>query len=509
VAATLGAYAAAGGLLTLAGWALGLRRLTDWDQNGISQMPNNAVAVTAAGVGLILWAFGLRRPSIALGAFAALIGAATLFEHLTNIDLGIDQLLLYRDWGQRGVVAPGRMGLPGSMSLMVIGLSVVFTNVRTLRRLAVAGGLLTAGIAMLSLIGYFFGADPLYRIPRLTTIASQTSTMLLALGVALVTTVADHRPMTLLTGDSAAALLVRRALPGAILGPVLLGWLGVRGQAAGLFDTAFGTAMLVLLLIAFLATLLWWSAASVWEHEAASRESQKALRAADRMKDEFLATLSHELRTPVTAIVGWSHLLLHGNLQGAEQQTAFETIRASASAQVKLIEDILDISRITTGKLRLDRKPSDLAAIIQAAVAAIRPAAEAKEIPLRLVLDQALPPAFVDSARIQQVVWNLLSNAIRFSPSGSPVEVVLRAEGAFAIIEVNDRGPGIAREFLPYAFERFRQADSSATRAYTGLGIGLSLVKDLTELHGGTVSVETALGAGARFTVRLPVRPAN
>jgi PAS domain S-box-containing protein len=741
--ASLGAYAAAGGLIALIGWFANVPRLTDWFAFGVSQMPNNAVAMLAAGASVILWSRGKQTLSKALGAFVALIGGATVFEHITSINLGIDTLLLFHEFGQRGTVAPGRMGVPGSVTLTIIGTALA------LRRpnFVITSGLLTIGIAMLSLIGIVFGADLLYTIPRLTTIALQTTTMILALGAALVASVPDRKPMTLLRGDGAAALLVRRALPVIVLMPLVLGWLRLQGQLRGLFDTAFGTSLLVFTLIGLLAALLWSSAAAVAVHEAAMREnrdrlagilgsitdafmtfdanwrfvfvneeterrlgrtrseligrtlwevypageghelhtqlhramnerrsieyevfhpawqrwmadrayptadgglavysrditerkkaegalreseqkflllfekaafgaavakipdgtfvdvnegfekmfgytreevvgrtarelginpdqpmreealqlllrdgyvrdlevnlrtrtgeertfvnnlttielggephllatlqditerklaeeslraSAEALKLADRMKDEFLATLSHELRTPLTAIIGWSQLLLDGGLDPRDQRIALEAIRSSARAQAQLTEDVLDVSRIITGKVRLQRHPSDLAAVIENAVAAVRPAAEAKAIPLRLALDRELPAHFVDPERIQQIVWNLLANAIKFSPPSTVVEVALHRAGDETVIEVVDHGPGIPRDFLPHVFERFRQADSSSSRTYAGLGIGLALAKDLVELHGGTIDVESEEGRGSRFTVRLP-----
>ncbi|HEX9981785.1 MAG TPA: ATP-binding protein [Thermoanaerobaculia bacterium] len=249
--------------------------------------------------------------------------------------------------------------------------------------------------------------------------------------------------------------------------------------------------------------------AALRESEESLRVSMNALREADRMKDEFLATLSHELRTPLTAIVGWSQMLEMLDLSEKDRELALETIGKSARAQLQLIEDVLDVSRITTGKMRLDRQQADLSVIIENALATVRPAAEAKQIPIEVKLDRSLAFQYVDPARVQQIVSNLLSNAIKFSPPGTPVEVTLRAEETSAAITVADRGPGIRRDLVPHIFERFRQGDSSARRAHAGLGLGLALAKELTELHGGTIDVETEEGRGSRFTVRLPMPVAS
>ena len=239
--------------------------------------------------------------------------------------------------------------------------------------------------------------------------------------------------------------------------------------------------------------------------EESLRQSAEALLEADRLKDEFLATLSHELRTPLTSILGWTHMLMAETLSKSERDLAHETIARSARAQSELIEDVLDISRITTGKMRLHRQFHDPATIIDAAVDTVRPAAEAKNIALRVSVDREIGRMHVDADRLQQILWNLLSNAIKFSPANTSVDLMLRREGSMALIDVRDEGPGIDAQFLPHVFERFRQADSSSKRASTGLGIGLALVKELAQLHGGSVTVTSERGKGAHFTVAIPI----
>ncbi|HYB93343.1 MAG TPA: ATP-binding protein, partial [Vicinamibacterales bacterium] len=235
--------------------------------------------------------------------------------------------------------------------------------------------------------------------------------------------------------------------------------------------------------------------------ELLDREQQ-----ANRLKDEFLATLSHELRTPLNAIVGWVHLLRRGQLPPDESRRALERIDRNAHAQARLVQDLLDVSRITTGKLLLDVRDTDLAAVVSNAVDACRPAAEARHV--RLVCDfSGSYPTMGDPDRLQQVVWNLISNAVRFTPADGAVTVSLSRDGTTDTIEVKDTGAGIEPQFLPFMFEPFRQADAASTRAHGGLGLGLTIVRRLTELHGGTVQVESeGLGKGATLTVKLPVR---
>jgi signal transduction histidine kinase/ActR/RegA family two-component response regulator len=227
--------------------------------------------------------------------------------------------------------------------------------------------------------------------------------------------------------------------------------------------------------------------------------------AANRTKDEFLATMSHELRTPMTAILGWAQLLRSHTLGEADFERALEIVERNARAQQKLIDDLLDISRIITGKLRLDVRPVDLASVVAATVDALRPTAEAKAIRLQSILDPQAGPVSGDTDRLQQVVWNLLSNAIKFTPKGGRVQVRLERVDSHIEIVVSDSGKGISAEFLPHVFDRFRQADGTSTRKHGGLGLGLSIVRQLVELHGGAVSVESdGEGHGATFIVQLP-----
>lgn len=241
-------------------------------------------------------------------------------------------------------------------------------------------------------------------------------------------------------------------------------------------------------------------------------ENERAARAeAERtslLKDEFLATLSHELRTPLSAILGWSQVLSMGTPSQSDLEQGLETIQRNARVQTQLIEDLLDMSRIVSGKIRLDVQWTDLASVVEAAVSSLRPAADAKSIRLRTILDPHAGPVSGDPTRLQQVVWNLLSNAIKFTPKGGKVEVLLERVNSHLEITVHDSGMGIKPDLLPVIFERFRQGDASTTRSYGGLGLGLAIVKHLVELHGGTVRAKSSgEGEGATFIVMLPLAP--
>jgi PAS domain S-box-containing protein len=227
---------------------------------------------------------------------------------------------------------------------------------------------------------------------------------------------------------------------------------------------------------------------------------------ANGLKDEFLATVSHELRTPLTAILGWSQMLASGNLDEQESKRAVETILGNARAQREIIDDLLDISRIITGKLRLDIRSVEMERIIEAVVEGVRPAANARNIHLQTAIDPLIGPISADPDRLQQIIWNLLSNAIKFTPEGGHVEVRLECSDSRVEIIISDTGQGIDPELLPDVFDRFCQFDSSSRRRHGGLGLGLSIVRQLVELHGGTVTAESpGAGAGTTFKVMLPV----
>ena len=271
------------------------------------------------------------------------------------------------------------------------------------------------------------------------------------------------------------------------------------------------------LLISFMLFVVTRAQARAWEfaarHEAELRTSSEALKereaqasAANRAKDEFLATLSHELRTPLNVVLGWIGMMRHGALSEERAKQALEIIERNARQQAELIDDLLDVSRIITGKLRLSLRTMAFGPIVVAAAESLRPSAEAKGITLQIGSIADSSTILGDPDRLRQTVWNLLSNAVKFTPPGGTISVTLTTDGKHLRLLVRDSGVGISPEFLPYVFERFRQADSSTTRAHSGVGLGLAIVRELAELHGGTVEAQSAgPNQGATFILSLPV----
>lgn len=609
-------------------------------------LPNTALASVLSGLGLVCLVLG--RPTVAtgLGVATLLLGGVSLAEHITGLDAGIDTLLLHREWGQNATVAPGRIGPPASAAFTVIGIATVLSSYRRTPRIVATSGVLVAGLAMLSLVGHMYGADPLFTLPRLTAIAGSTSLMLLCLGLGLVASVPFGEVLNGLVGDSGSAKLVRRAVPAIVLIPIALGLARMWAHERELVDFAFGTALRTLVEIFLLLGLLWWCARMIRRHELALRaseadlriqsarlaaiiessddaivskdldgmiqswnqsaermfgypaaeavgkhislivpperrleendvlarlrlgqkvdhfetermtkeggrliisltvspirdptgriigaskvarditerrraeadrtmllESERSARAqaerASRLKDEFLATLSHELRTPLNAVLGWANILRKTPPSEETLTQGLAVIERNARMQSQLIADLLDMSRIISGKMRLDVQAVTLAVVIDAAMEAVRPAANAKRVALQSVVEPFSDSVQGDPVRLQQIVWNLLSNAVKFTPSGGRVQLICSRVQSHIEIAVSDTGQGIKAEFLPHVFERFRQADSSPSRSHGGLGLGLAIVKQLIELHGGSVRAQSeGEGKGSTFVLHLPL----
>ncbi len=243
---------------------------------------------------------------------------------------------------------------------------------------------------------------------------------------------------------------------------------------------------------------------------SSERNARADAERAGHIKDEFLATLSHELRTPLNSILGWSQILSMDTGGAVDVSEGIKVIERNARAQTQIIEDLLDMSRIVSGKIRLDVQEIDLAEIVRVATDTVRPAADAKAIRISMVLDPLAGRVSGDPSRLQQVLWNLLSNAVKFTPKGGLIQVVLERVNSHSTLSVIDSGEGIDPEFLPHVFDRFRQANATTTRKHGGLGLGLAIVKQLVELHGGSIrATSPGVGQGSTFTVRLPLRPVH
>jgi len=378
------------------------------------------------------------------------------------------------------------------------------------RRLAPALAAQVAGADPAAGVGRTFEGLPVYHV--FTRSPSTGWTTSLAVSQAVVSS-SINRSILLLSGGAALALILGL---GAALGvgkristplSMLAGAAGsmVRGEQADLTVSAVReVAELHSALVATGGAVR--EAASERERRLVAEAKRAEAQTANQAKDEFLAMLSHELRTPINAVYGWVHMLRAGQVAPDAQERALDAIMRNAHAQVQLIDDLLDVSRIVSGKMRLDVRPVDLKAVVEAALDAVRPAADGRDIRLQAVLDPRTGPLTGDPDRLQQVMWNLLTNAIKFTPKGGRVQVHLQRVNSHVEVVVSDTGQGISAEMLPVIFDRFWQADRGPTRVHKGLGLGLALVRHLIEAHGGTVAAQSAgEGRGATFIVRLPV----
>ena len=304
------------------------------------------------------------------------------------------------------------------------------------------------------------------------------------------------RPAVVVGPDNGLRSQSSLSAPMSVMGRIL-GTIEVQSYEENAFTDEHVTAMRMAANLTAVAV----ENAGLLERESTARTNAEE---SNRLKDEFLATVSHELRTPLTAILGWSRMLENDSITSEMTARAIETIKRNAKAQAKIIDDILDVSRIITGNLYLDLHPIELESVLEQSVNVVRPTADAKGIQIELSLDEPVAVSG-DPNRLQQVFWNLLSNAVKFTPAGGKVSVRLRKTDSQVEVEVADTGPGITPEFLPYVFDRFRQADSTSTRHHGGLGLGLAIARHLIEIHGGTIAVRSESEGGAIFMVKLPL----
>jgi signal transduction histidine kinase len=525
-AALCGIVALVVGLAVLAGWLYNIPRLTDFTFDGIAMKANASATLALAGVALLLLRTKLPRWRSAIGVGLAIlvtaIGALTLSEHLVGWDLGIDQLIANEPPGAAATASPGRMGPPASTSFTLIGIALVLLNRRSRRAVLASQAIALAvmGVTLLNLVGNFFGAPELYSVAIYSGISRQMALLLFITAIGLLAARPNCGLMAVFSSDEPGGVILRRLLIPSFAFPLVFGRLCVYGIEAGWFGATYGIALFMLVLVATLVGVISWNCHVLnilsRHRQQAERErellleSERQARAeaerSARLKDDFLATLSHELRTPLNAILGWAHVIQNENSDSATFKTGLKVIAKNARMQSELISDLLDMSRITSGKMRLEVQPVDLHAVIHSALESVRLAAEQKAVQLKTVLESIEVPVAADPARLQQIVGNLLSNALKFTPTGGLVEITLKATGSYVQIVVSDTGQGIAPEFLPHVFDRFRQADSSVSRNTGGLGLGLAIVKELVELQGGRVAMHSdGIGRGATCIVELPI----
>jgi PAS domain S-box-containing protein len=625
----LATYAVVGGALAVIGWVAGIPRLIDWEGNGITMKVNPAVLCILAGAAILLlfWRSKIKWVPQALALIVAIVGGLTLFEHLTGINIGIDTLLYNELPGAVATVAPGRMGPPASTSFLLLGTGLLLsTGSRRARRIASALGVVVAGLVGVSLTGYVLGASSLFALAKVTAIALQTATVILALALGLILLVPEYGVVATLRRKDAGGILARRMIVPLVVLPLVMGWLTVRGFQLGYYDAAFGIATFAFLIAlclggimfntarrlgyaavdlqesrkelvrqlgfnrgilesisdgfhsvdkdmrfthfneaarkllashgveadtvlgksifevfpkdqlgpaadAFLRTMkerqpteveIFYAAWGQWFTErnyptddggmasffidiTERKKHEEALRQADRRKDEFLATLAHELRNPLAPVRHGLEIMKRADNQPDLVEEARSTMERQISHMVRLIDDLLDVSRITQDKLLLRKERVDLSTIIRQSIETCESALKSTHHQLAVNLPPDPIHLDADPVRLVQVFGNLLNNACKYTDGHGKITITAERTGSDARITVNDTGIGIPPDMLDKVFDMFTQINRDMKRTQGGLGIGLSLAKRLVEMHGGAVKAHSDGAArGSTFTVTLP-----
>jgi signal transduction histidine kinase len=508
---------AVGGIVLL-GWQLQMPAVTGLFGT-ITMKTNGAIALMLCGIAVLLLR-RLRFAAAALGLMAALLGAATLFEHVSGQDLGIDQALFTEAAGAEATASPNRMGLPASISFVMAGTAILLLTRRRPRatRLAQRLAFIGVALALIALAGYIYGVREFFSIAAYTGIAWHSAGALLLLHVGILTASPESGPMARFVSDGPEGTMLRRLTLPISVAPFVAGYMVLMGPDVDFYDRGLSLALLALSLVILLWFTVWHTAralASVDQQRRQAehardqllireREARDEAEQANHLKDRFIATLSHELRTPLNVMLGWTQVL-ESRERAARHPHAASVVARNGRLLARLIEDLLDISRATAGQFELTRKPLSLNLIVQAAIESIGPVAAGKGLHVAANLDPSLGSIEADADRLQQVVWNMLSNAVKFTPAGGRIEVRTSAAADRVLLEVIDSGVGFDESFAPHIFEPFRQADPSTRREHGGLGLGLSIARHLIELHGGSIAAHSAgIGHGARITVTLP-----
>lgn len=501
LAALLGWCTLGASLMSFSGWVFDIPRLTSWVLDEISIQPNTAVLIALASAAIILLPYQQGRLALVLGAIVALGGGLNLLQYMMGVDFGFNhQLLFGREWGQGATMAPGRFGPPASICFVLLGLSLLLLVRDEDHRRRVPGLAIVVVLLMVfSLLGYIFGARNFYAIPWLSAISLPSAIMLMALALGIILSVPEQHPVLLLSERSSAGAMARTVLPILVVMIPLLIWLRIKGHELGFFDIGTSRALGAAVLMLAVVSLMWIALMALRRREQIERE-------ANQRKDEFLATLAHELRNPLAPISNAAAILKVAGSNPEVLVRATEMIERQTAHLVRLVDDLLDLSRISRGKMELRRRHVELTAIIHQALETCAPMAEAAG--QKIIVDLPSQPIYLDadSARLVQVVTNLLSNACKFTSQPGQVMLIIEQQGDYAVIRVKDQGIGIPANLLSYIFEMFSQVDQSLERSQGGLGIGLTLAKQLVELHSGTIEAHSAgVGKGSEFVIRLPM----
>ncbi len=505
-------------LIIMCEWTFGIKIIALLSPTDSSMKFNTSVVFFLFGLSLVFHQsnnFRAHRTAQILAVSAMAIAALTLSQYIFGYNLGIDEII-FRDHPNPNITSsPGRMSPLVAFNFLLTGTALLLwrkiarNNVRPAEYLSIAGMI----IPFIAALGYLFSASSLYSFTSVTGVALITAIIFLFLHSGILAVYFERGIMTILLSQTRGGTVLRFLLPSSLLTIILIDWISLKAAQAGIITEnlvvpigTLASGSVISLLILRSAKLLY--DADIKEQKIFA-ELQTAYQTADeanRAKDEFISVVSHELRTPLNAILGWVKIV---QVKPTEEnmRRAMEVIVRQSESQLRLVEDLLDVSRVISGKMRLEIKPLQIENVVAESIESVRPAAQAKNIELIFDKSGEIKPLDGDGDRIQQVYWNLLSNAVKFTPKDGSVNVRIRQTGSTILTEVSDTGEGIEPDILPFVFDRFRQADNTTSRRSGGLGLGLSLVRSIVELHGGTVTATSGgPGKGSTFTVRLPIK---
>jgi signal transduction histidine kinase/CheY-like chemotaxis protein len=509
------------GSLVLVGWTANVDALKTVRPGLASMKPNTALCFLLGGISLwirhsprasVEW----MRPFAGIGAaLVVAVSGLTLVEYAAGVNLGLDEVLFHDDAIVLSAVAPGRMAVATAVAFSLVGVALMSIDVETKRvgRPAQWIALLGTALTLLAIVGYLYGLNGLYEIPAFASVAVHTALGLFGLNVGILLARPEAGLMAPLTANGSAAVFARRMLPAVIVVPIVLGWLRLMGQRLGFYGTEFGLSLHAVANIVCLVGLTWWTSFSLVRLETVRSESQelealnRRIQEGSRLKSEFLANMSHELRTPLNAIIGFAELMHRGKVGAVstDQEEYLGDILTSSKHLLQLINDVLDLAKVESGKMEFRPESVDLAKLAREVCDILRGLAASERLQVDTHVDSEVATVVVDPARVKQILYNYLSNAIKFTPAGGRITIRILPEGpALFRIDVEDTGVGIAADDLGKLFVEFQQLDASAAKEYQGTGLGLALTKKLAEAHGGHVAVRSTPGEGSTFSVILP-----